>query len=102
MSQPNQKIDVVAHLHAAPGHEGLFREVLEGFVAPTRLEQGCRRYDLFVDVSDPAQFTFIEEWANREDLDRHGKSAHIVAGRARIDGKYASPAWVQLLGAIEV
>jgi len=97
MSQQSQKIDVVAHLHAGPGHEALFREVLEGFVAPTRREQGCLRYDLFIDVANPGQFTFIEEWASREDLERHGQSAHIVAGRARIDGKYANPAWIQIL-----
>src|SRR4051812_4514734 len=93
----SQKIDVVAHLHAGPGHEALFREVLEGFVEPTRREKGCLRYDLFFDAENPNQFTFIEEWVSREDLDRHGQSDHIAAGRARIDGKYATPAWIQVL-----
>ena len=93
----NEKMDVVAHLHAGTGNEALFREVLEAFVAPTRQEQGCIRYDLFQDVSDPAQFTFIEEWASAEDLERHSKSVHIVAGRARIAGKEAKAAWVQVV-----
>ena len=93
----SQRIDVVAHLHAAPGEEALFRQVLEGFVEPTRREKGCLRYDLFEDLDHPGQFTFIEEWATREDLNRHGQSAHIAAGRARIDGKYATPAWIQVL-----
>ena len=91
------KINVVAHLHAGTGHEALFREVLEGFVAPTRLEQGCLRYDLFIDITDPAQFTFIEEWASRAELEQHSKSEHIVAGRARIQGKEAKAAWVQVV-----
>jgi quinol monooxygenase YgiN len=91
------KIDVVAHLHAGAGNEALFREVLEAFVGPTRQEQGCIRYDLFQDVTDPAQFTFIEEWATAADLDRHSKSEHIVAGRARIAGKEAEVAWVQVV-----
>jgi quinol monooxygenase YgiN len=93
----SQKIDVIAHIHAAPGHEALFREVLEGYVKPTRAEPGCLRYDLFVDVSDPAQFTFIEEWASRKDLDRHSQSAHLAAGRARLEGKAAGPAWIQIV-----
>lgn len=92
----NDKIDVVAHLHAGPGHESLFREVLEGFVAPTRQEQGCLRYDLFQDVSDPAQFTFMEEWASVADLELHSRSAHILEGRARMAGKEAKAPWVQV------
>ena len=95
--QSSPKIDVVAHLHAGAGNEALFREVLESFVAPTRQEQGCIRYDLFQDVTDPAQFTFIEEWASAADLERHSQSAHIVAGRARIAGKEAKAAWVQVV-----
>jgi len=51
----SQKIDVVAHLHAAPGHEALFREVLEGFVEPMRREKGCLRYDLFFDAENPSR-----------------------------------------------
>ncbi len=52
------------------------------FVAPTRKEDGCIRYDLFVDLDDPTKFTFIEEWESREALDKHGKSDHIAIGRA--------------------
>jgi quinol monooxygenase YgiN len=93
----SQKIDVVAHIHAAPGNEALVREVLEGFVAPTRKEDGCLRYDLFNDLSDPKRFTFIEEWTSTEALDKHSKSEHIVSGRARLDGKLDGPSWVQVL-----
>jgi quinol monooxygenase YgiN len=92
-----QKIDVVAHIHAAPGQEAPVREVLEGFVEPTRREQGCLRYDLFEDMDHPGQFTFIEEWASREDLSRHAQSSHITAGRACLEGKEAQPAWVQVV-----
>ena len=59
------KVEVVAHLQAKPGCEGGLRAVLESFVAPTRLEKGCLRYDLNVDLDDPTKFTFIEEWESR-------------------------------------
>jgi quinol monooxygenase YgiN len=90
------KIDVVAHLHALPGREAELRAVLEGFVAPTRQEQGCLRYDLFVDLDHPTKFTFIEEWASREDLVRHSQSAHIAAGREKFPELLAEPGWVQV------
>jgi quinol monooxygenase YgiN len=93
----SEKIDVVAHIHAAPGNEALVREVLEGFVGPTRLEEGCLRYDLFVDISEPRKFTFIEEWSSTEALKKHSESKHIAEGRARMEGKLDGPSWVQVL-----
>lgn len=92
------KVDVVAHIHAKPEKVAELRAVLEGFVAPTRLEDGCLRYDLFVDADDATKFTFIEEWASREALNTHGQSAHITAGRAKMaEGDLlAGPSWVQV------
>jgi quinol monooxygenase YgiN len=92
----NEKSDVIAHLHAAPGHEDTVREALESFVAPTRQEEGCLRYDLFQDLSDPLKFTFIEEWTSPAALEKHSQSAHIAAGRAKMQGKLSEPAWVQV------
>jgi quinol monooxygenase YgiN len=91
------KVDVVAHLHAKPGKEIRLREVLEGFVAPTREEEGCIRYDLFLDVDHPGRFTFIEEWSSRECLEKHGQSAHIAAGREQFPELLGEPAWVQVV-----
>ena len=90
-----QKVDVVAHIHASEGNEAAVREVLEGFVAPTRAEDGCLRYDLFQDMHDPLKFTFIEEWTTEAALDTHGQSAHILAGRQKLEGKLSGPSWVQ-------
>jgi len=92
----NEKIDVIAHIHAAAGNEDVVRAALESFVEPTRKENGCLRYDLFQDTADPLKFTFIEEWSSPAALERHSKSAHIAAGRAKMDGKLAAPSWVQV------
>lgn len=91
------KVDVVAHIHAKPGLQRELQSVLESFVAPTRQEDGCLRYDLFVDLDDPNKFTFIEEWASREALEQHGRSAHIAAGRAKFPELLSQPGWVQVL-----
>lgn len=90
------KVDVVAHLHAKPGSEGRLREVLESFVGPTRQEEGCLRYDLFVDLDHPHKFTFIEEWSSRAALEKHGQSAHIQEGRKHFPELLGEPAWVQV------
>lgn len=34
-------------------------------------DKGCIRYELFQDLSNPQILTFIEEWENKEALDRH-------------------------------
>jgi quinol monooxygenase YgiN len=94
------KVDVVAHIHAKPNCEHALREVLESFVAPTRKEEGCIRYDLFCDLDDSTKFTFIEEWASREALEKHGQSAHIAAGRAKFPELLAQPPWVQVVSQI--
>ena len=91
------KVDVVAHLHAKPGCESALRAVLESFVAPTRQEKGCLRYDLHIDLDDPTKLTFIEEWESREDLVKHGQSPHIVAGRTKFSELLLQPAWIQVL-----
>ena len=91
------KIDVVAHIHAKPGLESAVREVLQGFLTPTRREDGCLRYDLFVDVGDAGKFTFIEEWTSTEALAAHAMSAHITAGRAKMAELLREPGWVQVL-----
>ena len=91
------KIDVVAHIHAKPGQEAALRAILEGFVAPTRKEDGCLRYDLFVDLSDVGKFTFIEEWTSTEALEAHGRSEHIQSGRARMADLLRESGWVQVL-----
>ena len=94
------QLDVVAHIHAQAGQEALVREVLESYIAPTRLEEGCLRYDLFVDIGDASRFTFIEEWKSAELLSRHSQSAHLAAGRKRLEGRLAGEPQVLKLARI--
>lgn len=89
-------VHVVAHIEALPGYEEEVRAVLESYLAPTRAEQGCLRYDLFVDDADPKKFTFIEEWETKEDLELHSQSEHLATGRVLLEGK-KQPHWVQIL-----
>jgi quinol monooxygenase YgiN len=74
-------IRVVAHFRPKPGKLAEAGRLLLGFTTPTRAEKGCRFYDLHENAADPEDLTFIEEWDSEDDLERHGKSAHIQEGR---------------------
>jgi quinol monooxygenase YgiN len=89
---PTSRLHVIAHIHATPQHLDTVREVLTGYVEPTRAEAGCFVYDLLQNHEDPSHFTFVEEWADAAALEAHGKSAHITSGRERLKGLLASPA----------
>jgi quinol monooxygenase YgiN len=43
----------------------------------SRREQGCLRYGFFAAVEDPLSFVAVEEWADREALDRHFAQPHL-------------------------
>jgi quinol monooxygenase YgiN len=70
-------IKIIAVNHIKPENaktaEGLFREI----IAETRKEEGCVEYRVFTDPRNPEIYTFIEEWASQEALDRHIASPHF-------------------------
>jgi quinol monooxygenase YgiN len=43
----------------------------------SRREEGCLRYGFFAAVEDPLSFVAVEEWADREALDRHFEQPHL-------------------------
>ena len=45
----------------------------------SRRGDGCLRYGFFAAVEDPASFVAVEEWADREALDRHFAQPHLHA-----------------------
>lgn len=89
-------LHVIANVKAKREHVDVVREVLSGFVAPTRAEAGCLVYDLFQNIDDRTQFTFVEEWTDKAALDVHGQSAHITTGRAALAGKVEGPTEILL------
>jgi quinol monooxygenase YgiN len=43
----------------------------------SRREDGCVRYGFFAAVEDPNSFVAVEEWADRDALDRHFAQPHL-------------------------
>jgi quinol monooxygenase YgiN len=87
-------LHVIARIKAKREHVDAVRDILTGFVAPTRAEDGCLRYDLLQNNSDPADFTFVEEWSGQPALDAHSKSQHLSEGRPRLHGLTEGPTQV--------
>ena len=50
---------------------------LEEMQNASRREDGCIRYGFFAAVEDPLSFVAVEEWADREALDRHFAEPHL-------------------------
>jgi quinol monooxygenase YgiN len=51
--------------------------LLERMQDASRREDGCIRYGFFAAVEDPLSFVAVEEWADREALDRHFATPHL-------------------------
>jgi quinol monooxygenase YgiN len=77
-------LKVVAHLISKPDTIDKTREVLLGFIEPTRAEYGCIAYELFQNNNDPTDFTFVEEWTDDAGLDAHLGSPHLIDAKTKL------------------
>jgi quinol monooxygenase YgiN len=86
----NSSIRVVARVIALPDKVERVKAVLLELIEPTRQEKGCIQYELWHNQADPTDFTFVEEWTNKDALDAHLTSAHLQAAEQKIEGLVAS------------
>lgn len=84
-------IRVVAHVTAKPDKIEETRNALLQLIEPTRGESGCVRYELLQNEADPADFTFVEEWASREALDEHFRTEHFNAANSAAGDLLSAP-----------
>ncbi|PYS89051.1 MAG: antibiotic biosynthesis monooxygenase [Acidobacteria bacterium] len=67
----DERVTVLARVHARVGREAEVRGLLLTLVAPSRAEAGCINYDLHQSADDPTEFMFYENWTRRAALDAH-------------------------------
>lgn len=63
-------------------NEGKIEEVktlYEQLVQASRKEEGCIKYELYQDESNPQVLAVIEEWENKDALNKHMKSEHFTS-----------------------
>ena len=68
---------VVGRVSCAAEHRAALVALLERMQEESRREPGCLRYGFFAAVEDPLTFVAVEEWADREALDRHFAQPHL-------------------------
>jgi quinol monooxygenase YgiN len=77
-------VRVIARAEAREGKSDELKSLLRQMVMPTRVEQGCRYYELF-ESNLPGVFYFNELWNSQAELDAHAKSSHFaeIFGKAK-------------------
>ena len=70
------EVRVIARFVARKGKEDQLRAVLQGMLAPTRAESGCKLYELY-ESDSKGRFYFYETWESQGALDQHVATPHF-------------------------
>jgi quinol monooxygenase YgiN len=68
---------VIGRVRCDSEKRGELIDLLQKMQDDSRQEEGCLRYGFFAAVEDPLSFIAVEEWADREALDRHFAQPHL-------------------------
>jgi len=68
---------VIARAIARKGKEDQLKELLQGMLAPTHAEPGCRLYELY-ESGEPGRFYFDELGESQAALEQHAASPHYT------------------------
>ena len=70
---------LIVHIQAKPGRGDDLIRIFTPCIQSTHREEGCLKYALNRDRSNPDHLTLIEAWRSQADLDRHLAQPHIAA-----------------------
>ncbi|MDR3271038.1 MAG: antibiotic biosynthesis monooxygenase [Peptococcaceae bacterium] len=84
-------VKVIAKNFILPEHVSTAKSLFQELISATRQENGCIAYRLFLNTQDPSEYTFIEEWASQEALDRHINTTHFQTLLPQIGQLAAKP-----------
>ena len=68
---------VIGRVRCEPERRDELIDLLVKMQDESRREEGCIHYGFFAAVEDPNSFVAVEEWADREALDRHFADPHL-------------------------
>jgi quinol monooxygenase YgiN len=93
------EVRVIARSVARRGSENQLRELLQGMLAPTRAESGCKLYELY-ESDSKGRFYFYEIWESPAALDQHAASSHYKHLEQTVGELVQEPFEVNILGRI--
>ena len=68
---------VIGRVNCSPERREELVAALEEMQEASRREEGCIRYGFFAAVENPLSFIAVEEWTDRDALDRHFSESHL-------------------------
>jgi quinol monooxygenase YgiN len=75
---------VIGRVRCEPENREELISALEEMQDQSRREEGCIRYGFFAAVEDEHSFIAVEEWKDREALDRHFAEPHLQSFATRL------------------
>lgn len=87
-------VHVIARHRARPDTVDEVRRLLLELIEPSRSEPGCLKYELLQNAEDPADFTFVETFADDAALAAHASAPYIAGLAGRLGALVARPAEV--------
>jgi quinol monooxygenase YgiN len=92
-------VSVIARFAPRAEKRADLQALLEGMVAPTRSEAGCRSYNLY-EVPADGDLVLIERYDDQVALEHHRRTGHYLAYRAQLSPLLASPISVTVLAPV--
>ncbi|OSC38983.1 putative quinol monooxygenase [Mycobacterium decipiens] len=96
----SRSIAVIARLTPRPEARTVLRGLLDGMIHQSRLEDGCRSYDLY-ESADGGELVLFERYRSRNALDEHRRSAHYLRYRAQVAELLTQPVAVTELAPLD-
>lgn len=75
---------ITAKLTAKPECKGELLVLAQDLIKQSREEQGCMSYSGYVDQMQENALLFLEEWSDRQAIDRHFETPHFKNFVSRI------------------
>ncbi|WP_034827123.1 putative quinol monooxygenase [Hyphomonas pacifica] len=95
-------IGVVAKLNIQDGKQDEFEQVAKDLMAKVKAnEPGCLTYQLYKSKKNANGYIFMEQYANKEALEAHGKTDYFRAAGAKMGGCLAGAPDVQYYDIVE-
>jgi quinol monooxygenase YgiN len=82
---------VIGRVQCRPEQRADLVSLFERMQDASRKEDGCLRYGFFAAVEDPLTFVAVEEWADRDALDRHFAQPHLQEFARALPAAVAAP-----------
>jgi quinol monooxygenase YgiN len=90
------EVRVIARAVPRKGKENHLKVLLQGMLAPTQAEPGCRLYELY-QSGEGGRFYFYELWESQAALQEHATSSHYKHLQRSIGDLLEEPFEVNIL-----